>query len=213
MKKRHSTGKTLFNEKESFIPPASIYFVIFLLVGFLIFFYFLSFIPISGNSMENTMFNHQYCLVQRKCFDVKRGDIVTINTAAKGEKDNLIIKRVIGMEGDQIIFMLSDDKYYVDLYIRKAGESHFKLKHEPYIKERMERNSANYYNVNLLKYNPQLTEIDFSTSYDSSFDDYIITVPKSHVYFLGDNRNISRDSRYYKTRNLSCVTSKVLLIF
>ena len=213
MKKNISAGNTLFNEKESFVPPASIYFVIFLLIGFLLFFYFLSFIPISGPSMENTMYNHQYCLVQRRCFDVKRGDIVTINTAKKGEKDNLIVKRVIGLSGDCIIFMLSADGYYVDLYIRKAGESHFKLKKEPYIKERMERSSSNYYYANLLKYDARLTEIDFSADYDSSFDKYIITVPKNHIYFMGDNRNISRDSRYYKTRSLSCVTSKVLYIF
>ena len=56
-------GETLLNQKKSAFLDASLYALIFLLLGFIVFFYFLSFVPITGESMENTMYDKQYCLV------------------------------------------------------------------------------------------------------------------------------------------------------
>lgn len=82
-------GETLLNQKKSAFLDASLYALIFLLLGFIVFFYFLSFVPITGESMENTMYDKQYCLVLRKCFDVERGDIVTMTRLITAKKNTL----------------------------------------------------------------------------------------------------------------------------
>ncbi|MDE5592519.1 MAG: S26 family signal peptidase, partial [Clostridiales bacterium] len=41
---------------------------------------------------------------------------------------------------------------------------------------------------------------------------YTVLIPDGNVFFLGDNRNVSRDSRYYGTRPLSKIKYKVLTI-
>ena len=209
-------GETLLNQKKTAFLDISLYALIFVLIGFILFFYFLSFVPITGESMENTMYDKQYCLVQRKCFDVERGDIVTINTAKNGEKEHLIVKRVIATAGDTVVFMASKDKTYVDLYICTAGSDRFRKLNEPYIKERMRRSSPVYGEMNIMNFDPDLTEIDLTDEKNSDavaeIKNYSVTVPKNNVFFLGDNRNISRDSRYYGTRNLNKVTSKVLCV-
>ncbi len=127
-------GETLLNQKKSAFLDASLYALIFLLLGFIVFFYFLSFVPITGESMENTMYDKQYCLVLRKCFDVEHGDIVTIDTSNNGEKEHLIVKRVVGTAGDKLVFMVSQDKKFVDLYRCNADGSYFQKINEPYIK-------------------------------------------------------------------------------
>ncbi len=209
-------GETLLNQKKSAFLDASLYALIFLLLGFIVFFYFLSFVPITGESMENTMYDKQYCLVLRKCFDVERGDIVTIDTANNGEKEHLIVKRVVGTAGDKLVFMISQDKKFVDLYRCNADGSYFQKINEPYIKERMKASSPVYSTVNLLPHDENLTSFNINDPDNadmlSQLSDYIITVNSDCVYFLGDNRNISRDSRYYGMRNLNKVTAKVLCV-
>ncbi|WP_251182799.1 signal peptidase I [Anaerocaecibacter muris] len=209
-------GETLLNQKKSAFLDASLYALIFLLLGFIVFFYFLSFVPITGESMENTMYDKQYCLVLRKCFDVERGDIVTIDTANNGEKEHLIVKRVVGTAGDKLVFMVSQDKKFVDLYRCNADGSYFQKINEPYIKERMKASSPVYSTVNLLPHDENLTSFNINDPDNayllSQLSDYIITVNPNCVYFLGDNRNISRDSRYYGMRTLNKVTAKVLCV-
>lgn len=108
----------------------------------------------------------------------KGGDYVYISKFSKPERgdvvvisvesngqDVAIIKRVIGLEGDSLYL------YKGKLYVKYAGADDFVLVEEDYIDEQ-------YNNPNL--------------SYNST---NIITVPENCVYVLGDNRNISKDSR------------------
>ncbi len=214
------TGELLFTRKKQSYVLTLI--VVFILLAFLIFFYFFSFVPIEGESMENTIFDKQYCLAQRKCNTIRRGDIVIIEVADEDGKNNHdIVKRVIGVSGDKLIFMHSEDSRYVDVYICKNGENHFSKVNEPYIKEPMKYVNMNfnkkYFDDDvIMRYDPNLTTYNIDNTLDSDTYDRVIKstiiIPDGNVFFLGDNRNVSRDSRYYGTRPLSQIKYKVLSV-
>lgn len=204
------SGDCLFGEeKQSY---SLTFFSVIVLLLYITFFYFFAFMPIDGKSMENTIYDKQYCLVQRRCFSVERGDIITVNTAENGEEDHILIKRIIGISGDKLVFMESSDGNYVDIYLCKAGETIFTKLDERYIKEKMLRSAPVYGKVKILGYTTELIFLNSSDSNNGSIKNYIITVPKDSIYFLGDNRNSSSDSRSYGSRTTDHITSKIISI-
>lgn len=208
------TGELLFDKKKQSYVLTLI--VIFILLAVLIFFYFFSFVPIEGESMENTIYDNQYCLVQRKCNTICRGDIVIVDVSDdKSKKSHDIVKRVIALSGDKLIFMRGENNAVIETYICKKGDNRFRKVNEPYIKEPMKYAAANFYQIPVMQYNPDLTTYDLNNLEHQTYakiDQYITYIPKNHVFFLGDNRNVSRDSRYYGTRPLDKVKYKVLTI-
>ena len=156
-----NTGERLFT------PKNKVFTVLFwvcgiILTAYIVFLLLFAFVPIIGESMENTVFDGEYCFVQRNFFSVERGDIVTVNTADKSEEEHSIIKRVIGT---------SD-------------------------------------------YISGIEKIDVTGNDDKLIliSECVINVPKNSVFVLGDNRNLSRDGRYYGAFALNKVTSKILTV-
>ena len=157
---------------------AFIIFFILALVIFLASFYFTrnySLVPISGSSMENTFSDGDVVLCKNKA-EINRGDVVIISgegvrNTADGEQPYLLIKRVIALAGDTVKF--SDG----NLYLKTSGETEFILQVENYIKE---QNSTFY---------PDATDY---TNTDESGE---ILIGENQVFYLGDNRKVSHDSR------------------
>ena len=135
-------------------------------------------VKIQGDSMYPTLHDKDTLIVNKLYLnrsDIKRFDIVVL-MSNKLNQD--IIKRVIGLPGDNIVF--KDDKlyingtYYVEDYLDKD-----------YIEEAKE------------KYNAKLFTEDFE-----------ITLDNDEIFVLGDNRLRSSDSRTLETFKYSDIIGK-----
>ena len=115
----------------------------------------------------------------------KRGDVVVFKTPADNRTD--YIKRLIGVPGDTVQFIDSN------LFINNSEvlKSRLTQKNEIYCGD--ETIETNLFSENLPNGK------SYTTVYLKNFpfqNSDIFTVPKDHYFFLGDNRDCSKDSRF-----------------
>ena len=154
---------------------------------------------IPSSSMEDTMLIGDHVLVNREQFapathwmgpllpyrDIRRGDIVVF--LSPEEKGLFVVKRIIGVPGDRI--HLRDGDVY------RNGE---KLV-EPYVQHKV----ANYdpYRDNFPAVPPSemygVTSQDWEVTLPSYIQGDDVVVPQSSYFAMGDNRDVSKDSRYW----------------
>lgn len=137
-------------------------------VLFLVFLRIFLFTPVivKGDSMDSTLVNGQQILTVSHT-KIKRFDIITF--LAPDEENTNYIKRVIGLPGDEI-------EYKNDiLYINKKAYA------EPYLDE-----NKNKYAASL----PLTNDFTLTELYGLN------KVPEGMYFVLGDNRPVSKDSRY-----------------
>ena len=115
----------------------------------------------------------------------ERGDVIVFKTPADNRTD--YIKRLIGLPGDKIQFIDSN------LYLNNSEILKSKINNKTTIfcgdksidVHRFEEKLSNgkkFHTVYLKDYTYQNSDV--------------FTVPKDHYFFLGDNRDCSKDSRY-----------------
>lgn len=150
-------------------------------------------VGIIGTSMENGIHDGDTVVLGKLYFSPKRGDVVVID-----DGERRIIKRVIAISGDKIGFVREggDDNYEIALYLDKGYG--FVKQNEPYIKEKMTNDSGSVFSA-----------IKVADSFEDmvSGGKYVI-VGKGKIVALGDNRNVSTDSRYYGMFDTSAVVGK-----
>ena len=124
-------------------------------------------------------------LNKRIMFNVpERGDVIVFKTPADNRTD--YIKRLIGLPGDKIQFI--DSNLYINnsevLKSRKSKNDKVYCgeKNDVFTFQEILPNGKKFYTVYLKDYTYQNSDI--------------FTVPKNHYFFLGDNRDCSKDSRY-----------------
>lgn len=103
----------------------------------------------------------------------ERGDIVVFNSIAAQER---LIKRVIGLPGDQVS-MVNNQLIINGQVIQYDNEA-----------------QSTFYRENLLGLHHRI-QIDDIPEAMHSFPS--VTIPEGHFFVMGDNRNNSRDSRYF----------------
>ena len=115
----------------------------------------------------------------------KRGDVIVFKTPADNRTD--YIKRLIGLPGDKVQFI----------------DSNLYLNNIEILKSKIESKSNIYCGseiIDVFKFEEKLPNgKKFHTVYlkDYSYQNSdIFTVPDNHYFFLGDNRDCSKDSRY-----------------
>ena len=115
----------------------------------------------------------------------KRGDVIVFKTPADNRTD--YIKRLIGLPGDTVQFIEGN------IYLN--GNQILKTK----IENLITINCGNFF-LNTITYEEKLPNgkkymavYDKNNSFQNS-DKF--TVPKDHYFFLGDNRDCSKDSRF-----------------
>jgi len=161
--------------------------------------YVLQNFEIPTSSMEDTMLIGDHVLVNREQFapatrwmgpllpyrDIRRGDIVVF--LSPEEKGLFVVKRIIGIPGDRI--HLRDGALY------RNGE---KLV-EPYVQHKL----ANYepYRDNFPAVPPSemygITSQDWIAALPSYVQGDDVVVPAGNYFAMGDNRDVSKDSRYW----------------
>jgi len=143
-------------------------------------------IQVDGDSMTSTLQNGDI-VTANKVIDAKYGDIIVIDgELIEDGVSKLIIKRAIAFGGDTVRIEGGL------VYLKKAGETEFSILDESsYVKE-----------VGKTFYP------DKNDSSDTSR--WEITVPENEIFYLGDNRTGSSDSRYAEF--MTCKTSQVIAV-
>ena len=117
--------------------------------------------------------------------DPQRGDVIVFKTPVDNRTD--YIKRLIGLPGDKLQFIEGN------LYLNNVEILKSKINLNPKIYCGKSSVDTIVYKEKLLNGKEYLTTYFKNGSYQNS-DEFI--VPKDHYFFLGDNRDCSKDSRF-----------------
>ena len=114
-----------------------------------------------------------------------RGDVIVFKTPADNRTD--YIKRLIGLPGDKIQFINTDLYINNNMIFRDLKSKNDNI----YCGNRL---------IDVLTFEEELPNgKKFNTTYLKNYsfkDSNIFIVPKDHYFFLGDNRDCSKDSRF-----------------
>ena len=115
----------------------------------------------------------------------ERGDVIVFKTPADNRTD--YIKRLIGLPGDKIQFIDAN------LYLNSSEIFKSKIKNKTTI-------YCGNKSIDVFRFEEKLPNgKKFQTVYLKNYtyqNSDVFTVPKDHYFFLGDNRDCSKDSRY-----------------
>ena len=149
-------------------------------------------VQVSGSSMETTVQDGDW-LIMRKTHNINYGDVIIVRTSGSGDSSVYYIKRVIGLPGDTVYTLNGE------VYRKKSGQTVAEKIDEPYARYLDNVGGTWIPSANKGTYAPHSSDEDVKEC----------VVGEGEVYFMGDNRKHSRDSREIGTRKISDVIGVV----
>ena len=218
MSKNKKTGEIkplknrfLRSEKpENLYVTFALYFVMIFMGCLLIFVYLVGMCRVQKSSMNPTLYDGDHLLMLKNPSSFVVGDIITFRAEVDGEEETLI-KRVIGVGGDKIVFVerSAGETDIVDIYRKKAGDTKFELMREDYLdgddpmlKSKVlkpDNKNPGKFAGNVVAWNATEEEREKSA----------LLVDEGRLLVLGDNRNDSIDSRYFGLISADAVSGKM----
>lgn len=135
-------------------------------------------VTVEGKSMMSTLYDNDLLVVSNLFYKPHNNDIVVIQSE---NLDKTVVKRVIAIGGQEVEIDYNNNRLLVD---------GVKIK-EDYIKELIMYDNKEKFDQNF---------------YNTDTKTYKYTVPEDYVFVLGDNRNMSSDSRTF-----GCVSSDKII--
>lgn len=140
-------------------------------------------VVIEGSSMEKTISDGDTVLIRKTHAAPARGSVVVFTYG-----DTRLIKRVVAVAGDRVGLCYGEDGNSVELYL-DSGSGLTRLD-ESYIAEPMDAaEPQSIYGVRGMGIAENFAALSAGKK--------LVTVEKGKFIAFGDNRNVSRDSRYY----------------
>lgn len=163
---------------------------------------------IPSGSMKSTLLVQDYVVVKKWAYGLRlpfsekwlfgpkvpeRGDIVVFK--AVDESGNFLVKRVVGLPGDEIMinekgFIQINDFPFIYQEVKSEDENFIVYK---------EDNGVKQYRVQF--------------SADGGQTPFELKIPAGHIFMMGDNRNFSADSRYWGALPLERIMGKLFMVW
>ncbi len=211
-------------------------FYIFLVVSNHLFYTKYTYITVVGTSMQptlnkdpsytliddNRMDNIQDGVYLEKTKDIDYGDIIVLNTVDNPtENSTTLIKRAMAFGGDYVSIARVKDKglnTYRFLRVKK-NTNRVEILYEDYIKSYQLWDGMSFVEMNGVVYQREFYDNYNGPTYNpmnftvNGTEIKFFQVPEDNIFFLGDNRSGSSDSRSsFRTFNKSRVVGKVVKI-
>ncbi|MBA6356625.1 MULTISPECIES: signal peptidase I [unclassified Colwellia] len=185
--------------------------------------FFVSYYHIPTSSMNPSLMEGDIVLVNKLAYNVKipftdvsfklgspkRGDVVTFDINGIN-----MAKRIVAVGGDTIQFI--DNRLYVNKKVLSLKRSFNKLVNGKRFERQKKYQYLNFSETNDYNYS---YDIVYATGFTKEHLSRLITntkpftIPKHKYFALGDNRNLSKDSRYLGTVHEKDVISKIEYVF
>ncbi len=147
------------------------------------FLFIVKFVTVDGSSMMTTLKNEDRLIICDLFYTPDTGDVIVLNYEPR---DELLVKRVIGIAGDTIKIDFDTWEVWVN------GE----YMQQPYLKD-----------------NPEIGKEPMDKGYLIDVDEnntITFTVEEGKVFVMGDNRNHSSDSRVFGQMDADEILGKVI---